>query len=262
MSVLLPIFLAEVVVDASNGGIRFTEDGTPHVATIPSGTYFLRGDGAADDLVKAVGDAFLAAGAFAYEAALAVHAGLGSGNSATFDLYQIDGVFVLNGGHASTTFDVTLLGFPAADTSIFGTSPRCMWVGTEPLARNDQSFDAIARQTRMTSGAVRTFDRGGPFDVRELEVAFSPPSRTLAGEDEPGASFAEWWARARDGRAFEFHEAPLVDVTDILLDDLDEDTLVGSFVLDEATCGAFRPRRFDAGLELYGWTLGLRGYVA
>jgi len=259
MSVLYPVLLAEVVVDATNGDIRFLEDATPHVATIAPGTYFLRGDGAADDLAKAVGDAFLAAGAFTYDPRLAVHATLGAGNSATFDLFQIDGGLTINGGHASTTFDVTLLGYPAADTVSFGSSPRCIWVGAEPLARNDPTFDAITRQTRMTGGQVRTFDRGGPYDVRELEVAFSPASRTFAGTDEPGASFAEWWARARDGRALELHEAEDNEGT---LVDLDEDTLVGTFVLDDASCGAFRPRRFEPGLELYGWTLGLRGYVA
>jgi hypothetical protein len=45
-------------------------------------------------------------------------------------------------------------------------------------------------------------------------------------------------------------------------DTLGASTLVGTFVLDEASIRSFRPQRLEPGLELYSWGLGLRKYVA
>ena len=61
-----PVLLgAVVVVTGTNDRIRWREVATTNNATIAAGTYFLRGDGAADDLCLAIKTAIEAAGASA-----------------------------------------------------------------------------------------------------------------------------------------------------------------------------------------------------
>lgn len=268
MTVRYPCMLAEVAIDASNDTIKVLRS-DPTTATLAHGTYFLRGDGAADDLAAVL------------QAALDANAGDSNTYTVTLET-RVEGVlgavtiaratgsgsFTIDGSDPDTTFDLTLIGLTQdAHEHVDGVvvsalSPAALWVGNEPAARSDPAFEAIARQTRMTTGQVRTFDRGGPYVLRDLELALVDAERTLqqASPSDAPRAFEAFWRLARDGRAVELHELEVA--ASPALEEMDDDTLVGVFVFDEATCAAFRARRFDPGVELYGWTLGLRGYVA
>jgi hypothetical protein len=263
-----PCLLAEVVIDATNNAIAIDDGGFTGAATVAAGSYFLRGDGEADDLALAIQTAMNAYDANTYAVAVAPRA---EGALATVTITRTAGAadFAIAGADGGNTFDLALIGLPASTSSptagvITSTlSPSGLWVGNEPAARSDPTFEGISRQVRMTAGQVRTFDRGGPYALRELEMQFADAERTLieATPTDEARAFESFWRLVRDGRAVELHElevasSPVLEATDA------DDTLVGTFVFDEATCAAFRPRRFEPGVALYGWTLGLRGYAA
>jgi hypothetical protein len=268
MSVHYPCLLAAVVIDDANDTIKVIRS-DPTTATIAHGTYFLRGDGAADDLALALQDALddNAGDNNTYTVAVSTRA---EGVLGVVTITRATGVgfFTIDGSDAGTTFDLALIGLtPTAHADVGGVvtsalSPAALWVGNEPAARSDPTFEAVGRQVRMTNGQVRTFDRGGPYDLREVELAFVDAERTLveATPTDEARAFQSFWRLARDGRAVEFHELEIAATP--VLEDMDSTTLVDTYVLDETASSAFRPRRFDPGLALYGWALGLRGYVA
>ncbi len=260
MTVLYHALLGETVITTANNRLRFTEAASTGNADLTPGSYF------PEDLAIELAVAMAAAGASAnvYEgfiddftiAAGDVHAVMGVGLDAGSDAFQLlweDG---------ATTLDAAAFGFEVANTALstapkIGTlTPSCIWVAPEPSARDDPTFEALSAQTRTKSGIVRTFDRGGPYNVRSIELQYISSERTFSGS----GSFEAFWTRHRDGRAIQLHELPLTG--DVELKTPASDTLVGTFCFDEATCAAFAPRRLSAGQELYGWTIGLREYVA
>ena len=65
--------------------------------------------------------------------------------------------------------------------------------------------------------------------------------------------------RNGDGKRFEFH---VTTVSGFVLGALSSSTLIGTaWHFDEETSATFAPERLQPGLSLYGFDLGLLGYV-
>lgn len=273
MSVLYYLFLGEVtlVAPATDGRLRIAEGaGDDGDADIAAGTYFLRGDGTSDDLCKALKDALEAAiGTANTYSVTPVFTVAPSVPIATVSIARATGsaTFILRWANAGSTLDQAAFGFADADTAndaatkVSTLTPSSIWAGNEPPSHDDPLPEALGAQVRTRGGQVRTFDLGGPFLVRALELELITAERTLqeAIPADLARSYEKWWSRHRDGRRFEVHRLTVSGTT---LQAPTSSTRLGTFVLDEASCAAPRPRRTSPGMPRYGWPLGLRGYVA
>lgn len=263
MSVLYYALFGEFDVDSTHRALRFEDSvGNNGTVTVPAGTYFLRSLTA--EIKALLPSAFESSDVWDVIIIPRITLGQTScqvafGSNANNAVLWADG---------SRTIDPAIFGATAVSSAYDGTlkvgslSLPSVWVAPEPVRRDDPAFEALSRQTRMTGGQVRTFDRGGPYVVRTVETALVSAERTFAviTPADPLRSFERFWTRHRDGRRMELHA--LTEIGSGALAAPTDDTLLGTFVFDEGTCAAFKPARFDAGVELYGWTMGLRGYVA
>lgn len=271
MSVVYYLFLGEVTLvgPTTDGRLSVAEGaGDDSSADIAAGTYFLRGDGTSDDLCKALKDAIEAAAGTANTYSVSVAFTVAAGVPiATVSIARATGgaSFILK--WATSTLSPAAFGFATTNTANDATTkvstltPSSVWAPNEPPSHDDPLPEAIGAQVRTKGGQVRTFDGGGPFLVRALELELITAERTLqeAIPADLARSYEKWWSRHRDGRRFEVHRLTVSGTT---LQAPTSSTRLGTFVLDEASCAAPRPRRTSPGMPRYGWPLGLRGYVA
>lgn len=274
MAVTYPVLLSAVVIDSTNKAIRFREASVTETVNIAEATYFLRGDGASDDLLLAVKTALEtntnAVDPNTYNVTVAWDTAPGS-LCATITIARATGgsVFSLQWADSLTTLSEAVLGFPNTNDSVntsakVGTlTPNCTWLPDQPASQSDPFFEAEAKQTLMVGGQVRTFERGGPYSRRRLGFAFVDPKRTIqsAITADPTRTYEKFWDVINDGRRLELHEQSISSGT--ALSALSSSTEIGSdWHLDEESCQSFTPQRLEPGLELYSWSIGLRGYTA
>ena len=267
MSVTHYALLAEVILTSSNNAVR-TIDVSAVTATqsLAPGSYFLCGDVSyveLDDLVRV----FAVAAPNVANPAIRSISIAPSAKNANLDLPSVSPTVAAQvlWADVATTIDPALFGFartnvttPGGGTVQAPFTPTPLWVSPEPVLRDDPTMEALSAQVRTRSGIIRTFNRGGPYELREIEVQYVDPDRTFDSAADPARSWESFWRFARDGRRVELH-ALAVSGTTLALPTLA--TRLGTFVLDEQTSTSFAPRRLSAGQELYGWTIGLRGYV-
>ena len=259
MAATYPAYLQAVTITTGvNDTIVFDEGSGNLTATLAAGTYFLRGDGSADDLGNEIASAMTTAGG-----TYTVNVYMYTTSAATeFLLQKSTGTFKLS--LANSTFPLAdLLGFTSSNEVLqsahVGTDyAKINWVSNQPLAGREISNASNITQHLTAEGQVHTYvgQDGLVSRLLEHELVSAAKTKYATGGN---ASFEAWWGRARQGYRFEFH-----DTTESsgLLDTLSAGTLKDTLTLGEDACRAFRPARLSRGLALYSWSILCRRYVA
>lgn len=248
---------AVTIATGTNDVFAITEGAGSLACTIEAGTYYLRGDASADDLLEAVLDAINAAGADTYTGTISA---LGT-TGLVVDIANETDQNTIEWG----TFDGSDLGFSSnltleADFSS-DQSPRGAWVSNDLAESVDQLPRALGSQITTVGGQTYTHDRSGTTwtDLRIvwpwiLEAYVEPLE--LVATAQPRTLYA-CWARWRDGRSLEIHKTTLVAAS------LTTSTLVGRFVLDGSHVQSIRASRQGPGIPYYtSEPLTFRAWVA
>ena len=256
MAVTYPVYLQAVTVTTGvNDTIVFDEGSGALTATIAAGTYFLRGDGAADDLALAIKTAMDAAGG---SYSLNTYGQIATG----FYFLEISGTDCFF-DIAASTFDVAgLLGMTSANETIASQHDlkvQINWNSSQPLAGKETSNQSNVSQYMTAEGQVHTYvgQDGLVSRLLEHELVNAHKTKRAIGAN---ASFETWWGRARTGVRFEYHEVALQSSTGLA--DTTSATLQDTLILGQDACNAFTPARLSRGLALYSWSLDCRRYVA
>lgn len=283
-----PVFLLPIVV--APGTVRMTENGIAQTLNIidpatslalaTSKTFYLRGDGTADDLLRLL--------------KLTLDTHTGGTNVYTVAIQRnIDGSilpssvtisagtnnFSIDWTSASTTLNERHFGFRSiATTSGLSTtgdvSPTSQWVSNDVVEFFEEEDEVQAFVERARSGFVLGGRRGGPYDIRRMGLQFQAEQRTVTkgvptvvSTKDTGRAFAAAWALMTTGRAFEVHLATLASGTTLsaLSSSTRQDGTTGvtqTWFLDADTVeSGFRPARLAPGVGLYSWQLRLLGYA-
>lgn len=260
---MIPVLLDAIVIDANNGAIAINEAAAPLVATIAAGTYFARGDGATDDLFRALRLALDAAagGGNSYTVA-AVYTGdpAAPSVSVTISLAAGSTTFRLLWASASTTADPAWFGFPRVNTAldvapkVSSLSPSSCWVGncapevTQP-ARSALTYGVVANSGRFAAGLV-----GGPYAMWRFNVAFVDGRRFDEAHiaADPNRALSRFWARAIRGGAFEYHVVDYTSPAVQTLAAISAATRIGvAWHLHEDSTNDFEGARFDEATSLW-----------
>jgi hypothetical protein len=283
-----PVFLLPIVI--APGTVRMTENGIAQTLNIidplsslalaTSKTFYLRGDGGNDDLLRLL--------------KLTLDTHTGGTNVYTVSISRnIDGTllpssvtisaatnnFSIDWTSASTTLNERHFGFRSiATTSGLSTtgdvSPTSQWVANDVVESFEEQDEVQAFVERARSGAVLGGKRGGPYDVRTMSMRFQSEQRTVVKGAptistvlDTGRAFAAAWALMATGRAFEVHLASLSAGTTLaaLSTTTRQACLQGTgtaWHLDaDSVESGFRPERLAPGVGLYSWALRLLGNV-
>lgn len=215
----IPVLLLPLVVTTANRRIRFKESTDAAVnVDIDEGTWFLRGDGAGDDLLAHISGKLGAAYAGGNTYALAIARSTDHESPHGQVSIPVTGSrdFSLLFGDAATTFDASWLGFPQSNTAHKATtktsslSPSSQWASTSPYSEWMPIDDAEGYVVRARSSVVRDGLVGGPHEVRRLGFSLIHGERwhrewIAADPDRAFVTFAWRWAA---GRPAELHFAP------------------------------------------------------
>lgn len=256
-----PVFLGAIVVTTANRVIRFRENaGSVGNATLATGTYYLRGDGSADDFCLALKNAFDSYGAGGNEYSVTLTPSIDPTDpgmtvtvtrTAGTDTFQIVGTT-----SASTTFDMALIGFSTQTandanpkTSVF--SCHSAWVGNDILREREPFGERIADVSRRVSGGVVGVSRSAHMVSWALGLAFVEERRMLlrANASDEGATLEAFVRRFGAGAAFEAHEVPISSGT--TLGNMSSSTRFGVLHWSGESVTGFRPRRIGPGVPLY-----------
>jgi hypothetical protein len=267
-AILLP-----VKIDSSllNHQIRFGENSVVQTVSIANGTYFLRGDGTADDLCLAIKTALDShTGANTYTVAVSFRVDP-SGVTAVVTISRTGAnVFQIFWADALTTFDEGLLGFTNVNTANNSTaksgtlSPSSVWVSDCDVTDLDRNDEADGFAPRANSGRIRDGIFGGPYDVATMNFELVDGRRTHSQHNtaDPNACFNNLWRRWIAGRPCEIHELNLG--TYPALGAASAATLFGSkrWHIAEASRQSFNRRRRDRATSLWSFTMQLHARVS
>ena len=266
-----PVLLSAVVVTsaAADGRIRFVEGAGNLNADLRPGTYFLRGDGAADDLCLEIKTALEATGANTYSVGVSFDVDADNA-TATVTITRTAGADTcsLSFASGSTTFDPALIGFAAGNTAnnasakVSTLSPSSVWVSSDIYRELEPDDEVDGFAPRALSGRVRAGSLGA-YDVRRLGFALVGSKRTHARfiAADTARAFSTLWRRWAGGPRCELHVAAIASGTTLAA--LSSSTEEGAgWHLDEGSAEGFAPSRLNNGVALYSWDLRLLGYVA
>lgn len=260
MAATYPIYLQAVTIRTGvNDTIVFDEGSGNLTATLPAGTYFLRGAGPnSEKLMFSIASAMNTAGALTYYP-ITNHSTL-VGSTA--------GIVVASGNFkfslANSTFPLAdLLGFTVTNESLAishtgADKARIAWVSNQPIAGKETSNESDISQHITAQGQVHTYVGQDALVTRLLEHELVSAAKT---KEETGgnASFESWWRRAREGHHFQFFQAQADGSGSIDVLSFDP---VDTLILGQEACRSFAPARLSRGLALYSWSINCRRYVA
>lgn len=268
MSADVPVLLHAVVIDSTNGGLRITEGANTSTTLIPAGTYYLRGDGTADDLLLAIKTAMETNTAprvsvNTYTVAVAWSTDPAA-VSAVVTITRATGAdtFGVLWADALTTFDQALLGFAVSDTvnasaKTSTKSPSAVWV-CDGVYREYEPADAPQGYSkRARSGFVRQGKTGETHKDRGLVVSFVSAARTheMHIAADPERAFNRFLDRWRAGRPAELH---LATATGTVLGALSSSTESGAgWHLGGDPEEKFDPPRTNLATASYSWSFEL-----
>lgn len=262
MAATYPIYVQAVTIKSGvNDTIVFDEGSGNLTATIAAGTYFLRDDGAADDLALAIETAMDAVGTATYTVDVYYSTVLGT----VVEIESDPGTFKVS--LASSTFDLAgLFGFTTANESFASPQDgadkaKINWASNQPLAGKETSNASEITQHITAEGQVHTYVGQDGLVSRLLEHELVSAFKT---KDATGgnASFEAWWGRAREGHRFEFHAQTLSSGSSTAIRNDLSATRQDILILSEDACRSFAPARLSRGLALYSWSILCRRYVA
>jgi hypothetical protein len=257
MAALYPAYLLGIQIRAGvNDTIVFDEGSGNLTATITPGTYYLKTDGAADDLSKAITDAMTAAGD-TYSALQVNYQDPAQQSTisfliatGTFKFVLASSTFPLQVYFGMTTANETL---SSSQTGVDGTA--IVWISNQPLAGSEITRASDITQHITAQGQVHTYVGQDALAMRTLEHELVSALKTKGDH----RSFENWWTLARQGLSFQYHAKAQIGG---LVNFLDSSTLVDTLVLGEEACRSFAPARLSRGLALYSWAIQCRRYVA
>lgn len=254
-----PVLCGAIVITTANRGVRVKEGATTATTNLATGTYYLRGDGAAGDFCAALKTALEAATASVntYTVTVSRNIDVASAHT-TITITRASGAdtFQILWADALTTFDETLLGFTAntVDDGNPKTSTQACaacWVSTDILRELEPFGERIASVPRRANGGVVGVSRSSHMTSWAIGFAFVAEARmlkrrALAVDGDTLEGFVE---RFGAGAAFEAHETALSSGTTLAA--LSSSTLVAVMHWSEETVTGFRPRRIGPGVPLY-----------
>jgi hypothetical protein len=254
-----PVLLGAIVITSANRGIRINEGGTLATALLATGTYYLRGDGAAGDFLPALVTALEAA-----TASVNTYSATVTRSIDTATAHTLVTITRTSGGNdwqilwadALTTFDETLLGFTA--NTALGATPKVStqacaagWVSNDILRELEPFGDRVAEVTRRSNGGTIGVSMSSHMTSWALGFAFVNEARMLLRRDLAcaGDTLEGFVQRFGAGAAFECHEVPISSGT--TLAGATSSTLVAVMHWSQETVTSFRPRRIGPGVPLY-----------
>lgn len=285
-----PVFLLPVVV--APGTVRLSETiaGVPTAQTLniidpatsaalaTSKTFYLRGDGAVDDLLqllKLTLDTHTGANVYTVSITRSID---GTALPAQVTISGSVNTFSLDWASGFTTLDERQFGFrnvatPTTTSWAGDVSPTSQWVANDVIEYFEEEDEVQAFVERARSGFVLGGRRGGPYSVRRIGLRFQTEQRTvtkavptISSTKDTGRAFANCWALMTMGKAFEVHLPALSSGTTLaaLSSSTRQDGNTAAtltWMLDSDTVeNGFRPERLAPGVGLYSWPLRLLGY--
>lgn len=266
-----PILLRNVVVDANNDAIRFEVNAvaaTVHIAHRDD--YKVRGNGAADDLIKGVLDAMDShPAADTFSAGLLFQRDPAVKNIAiTFDRLGAHTFRFLFANNA-TSFDAGLIGCSQVDgvaavQQFSDLSSRAVWVGNDIYESLEPVSTWQRELARSYAGVVLAVNSADEIRDRLWVQKYIEERRfnEEAITADPYSAFNRFLQQCADGTRFEFHSADTFFSNDNGGEfDFTEDLeLVGEFKFDKD----FYPLGFERidGGPLYSFSGHLLPYVA
>ena len=252
-----PVLLGAVVLITGNNRIRWREVATTNNATIAAGTYFLRGDGAADDLCLAIKTAIESAGASANTySVVAARSLTPTAAHTTVTITRLTGAdsfgIVVDG---TETFDCDLIGFIASSavdaTAKTGTrSAAASWASNDAYRTLKPFSSTPAVVTRVASGRVSGVTRGSRMQSWRVAFGFVHESRcnvtdTLLSASDTLEGFIE---RHGAGALMEMHEVATVGA---VLDLPTASTLKDRVHFSEESVTEWDPQQIGDAVPLY-----------
>lgn len=262
--------LGAIVLTNANNVLRFTEGANTGNATILAGTYYLRGDGAAGDLLPALKTALEGANvASSNTYTITVSRSIDPAVAhTTITITRATGAdnFGVLWANTATTFDERLLGFTLDDTvnATAKTSTQACaagWVSNDIAREIEPYSERVVAVPRAVSGRVQGVTRSARMQSYRLGLAFVDERRmlvrrALAGTQDTLEGFLE---RFGAGAALELHEQPTV--TGTTLSALSSSTLTSVCNFSEDALSRFEPQRLGPGVPLYSTDLRLHARV-
>lgn len=274
------VVLGAIVIDASNNKLSITEVATPNLATIASGTYYLRGDGTASDFCLALKTALEAAGASANTYSVTPTT---DGTTVSWDtapanvsgkvrIARLAGAdnFKIGWVTAGTTFVPAMLGFAVekgaadANVEVSTLSPTTAWVANEyhrdivPGTRWD------IQATDIASGDTNVVRRGDKMQTRTIAFQWIDGRRLWLSLNttDSRATLESFIDSNNDGRPVELHEQTLLSSSVTTLGALTSSTRVGvAWRLAEGSGDRVDASRAQLGLDLWDFDIVLVGAV-
>lgn len=256
-----------VVTGATDGALRVARGGVGATLQLAAGTYYLRGDGASDDLAQALVDAYEAAypAAVGQVTASVTHDFRRAGAPATaLALTDASSTWAPDHAHADSTIPARVTGWPAtaptpATTITAALASDLCYVPAPAPGTWSPDYPALGAVTRFVDGSIQSVERSVAHPLARLTFDLLAAARVteLEGAADPAATLQAYLARAR----WLAMELWLVEVDATLHYAAGGSlaaTLVGTYRLDEATAtGGASLARTGSRVPYYAAALGL-----
>ena len=264
-----PVLLGAVVLTSANNAIHLKEGASTYTVSIAAGTYYLRGDGAAGDLLPALVTALESnvGSANTYTATVARSIAPGTAHTLV-TIARASGAdsFQILWADALTTFDETLLGFTAntadnASAKVSTQACSAAWVSNDGMGELEPFSERVASVTRSMSGRLSGVSRSARMQSWRTRFLFVDERRllieqALAGTQDTLEGFIELFGA---GAALEFHDADTSSGTTLAA--LSSGTLVDVMHFSEDALTRFEPQRVGPGVPLYHLPMVLHAQV-
>lgn len=252
-----PVFLGAVVITSANNRIRWVEGATTGNADITPGTYYCRGDGAADDLLVAIRTAIMAATASVNNYALTPFRRIGTTEHSSIQFQRTGGADnfqLLKDG--SETFDYTLIGF-SASTALNGSAkvsdiaPAAMWGSNDGWLELDDFSTKVAPLDKTASGRVTGVERSARSHTWRIGLGFVHQGRLkkrtkFESDGDTLENFIDLFGATAH---FEMHTAEISSGTTLAA--LDATTYLDRVSFNQDIIENFDPERVGDGINLY-----------
>jgi hypothetical protein len=271
MTAYWPLIRRAIVITTANRGIRFREGASTQTANVAPGTYFGLDDGSASCIFEAVRVALEAAPTgSANTYAIPLIANPRTTPIAATDANAIGGVvletgtdaFQILGADPLTTFPLSILGLPQANTAldvdnkVSTLSSSAWWVGNDFLSFDEPVEDGDIFGEDPTRGGVLLPGAHSTQWVRHRwSVQFQRRDRTLIEgiPSDPDRAWQTFWRRLRTG--------VVCRLARISADNSSITALSGEWIADAPTRRAMGVTRRSAATPLYSWDMGWHQWV-
>lgn len=255
------VFCAAVTLTSANNTIVFQEDGAGSLSVdIPAGTYYANASN--EGLIDAISDALndestLSGTGAAYTLSWLLKT---SASTATARLtISTDGtsIKILSSG---TTFDLTQIGFPQADSSTAAAinsslSPTVTWLPNAPYVISPAAKTMHpVKQHEAVDGTRYTYDMASRTRHRLVRFDNIVPERTWESESssDPARTFEAFTELCSDGRTIRLYRDS--EASAGTLNAITSADLIATYVQEMEDGNEWVPSRRQGGVPLYTWS--------